>query len=233
MNPVFQSSLVVAEPGPYLYVGRIFPDQIYGFYRHIDGQLALLPGFPINVPSVSDPQRGWGAIIWMKKHPRLPVFYTVHTFDGLLRGWEILSDGALLELPHSPLQIAAFNSGIQGLDVAQDGRYFYLNARFETIIRGRLDLESGDFIDFEDFQHTGVVGRAILLSEDNRYLFASAFVSNRIQRYRVLDDSLERLLPDFELDHDITWLWLQADLIVTGAIRQSKASALLIDSRSL
>jgi hypothetical protein len=112
--------------------------------------------------------------------------------------------------------------------MTQDGTTFYLNTFVEGMIKGSVDPKTGLILSYEFFHQHDDIGREVLLSEDERYLYTTEFASPNIGRFRIEPDRLVRLEPDFVAEHIVTWLWRKDDLIVSGATNQRKASAFFI-----
>jgi hypothetical protein len=229
-NVSFQSSIHFTTPGKYTYFSRFRPDQLYGFRRMLDGNLQPLSGFPIIIPSIQDPVFGRGGIISLEKHPSLPLFYSIHARDDVIRTWFVQENGALLEHPESPFRILGNGLvGIQGFEMTDDATTFYLNTIFEGVIfKGSANPETGVLESYDVIYNHLEDGREILLSEDECYLYTTQSFSPVIGRYRIEDNGLTRLYPDFIADHEVVWLWRKDDLIVSGATNERLASTFLI-----
>jgi hypothetical protein len=112
--------------------------------------------------------------------------------------------------------------------MTQDGTTFYLNTFVEGMIKGSVDPKTGLILSYEFFHQHDDIGREVLLSDDERYLYTTEFASPNIGRFRIEPDRLVRLESDFVAEHIVTWLWRKDDLIVSGARNLRKASVFLI-----
>lgn len=99
----FVHTVSISDPGPYLYVSRQGPDQIYGYRRLIDGHLEPLPGFPIIMQP--DPFLTEFSVVWMVKHPLLPVLYTSNSSWTASVSFKLTRMGVSANSPKVPIPL--------------------------------------------------------------------------------------------------------------------------------
>ena len=209
-------TVTVSDPGPFLYASRQGPDQLYGYRRLPDGHLERLPGFPMNLQP--NPLLPENCVVWLEKHPFLPVLYTSNAWSANVSIFRINSDGSLTEFAESPYAIESFIISPQGLAFTPNGKTAFLNT-FDPdgIISMKVDTRGM----LSDAQHAanlaGEPGRGVIITEDGRYLYATDRVGNRFFGFEVNGSQLISL-PGFpiEIPLDTAWPTIQGRWLAAG-----------------
>lgn len=209
-------TVAVSDPGPFLYASRQGPDQLYGYRRLPDGNLETLPGFPKNLqPNPLIPEH---CVVWVEKHPLLPVLYTSNACSANISIYGINPDGSLVEFPESPYLIEQFVISPQGLAFTPDGQTAFLNT-FDSV--GLLSMKVDAQGLLSSAQHAahlgGQPGRGVVITPDGQYLYATNRVGNHFFGFRIVATELTPL-PGFpmEIPLDTFWPAIQGRWLAAG-----------------
>ncbi len=209
-------TVAISDPGPFLYASRQGPDQLYGYRRMPDGHLETLPGFPMNLqPNPLIPEH---CVVWVEKHPLLPVLYTSNACSTHLSIYHINDDGSLTEFPESPYRLEHFRVSPQGLAFTPVGDTAFLNTfNSEGLLSMKVD-STGMLSDAQQASHlAGFPGRGVVITPDGRYLYATDVRGNRFFGFRIEGTELTAL-PGFpiEIPLDAYWPTIQGRWLAGG-----------------
>jgi len=221
----FAHSVTVSDPGPFLYASRQDPSQIYGYRRLLDGHLEALPGFPINVQP--RPPGFDIALVWMALHPTLPVLYTSNAFSSNFSMFRIEQDGGLSELPESPFP--AGPTGPQALALTPDGKTAFFNTFLPYgIFAMDVDAETGAFSNLRQAAPFAR-GRCVAITDDGRFLYATAWNDDRIYGYSISSGNLTPLEPFTTIvPVDLVWIFIRGRFISIGGFETMKVGIMII-----
>lgn len=224
---LYHGSVAFTDPGPFLYVYRHNPVQIYGYKREVDGQLNLLPGFPMTFLNPKGTLQG--GIWYMLKHPYLPVLYTADYGWDRIRAFRVEANGMLNELPGSPYVVWPTIAGMHSMAICPDGRFGFVTSYepapvtgdSSLIFRGvssiSMDPKSGAIQSFnrEVISDTPPLGLA--LTDDGRYLYITNFNRGEIRSYAVKGAQLTELSSSpFKVPMDPVFLWTKGSVLALG-----------------
>ncbi len=224
---LYHGSVTFSDPGPFLYVYRHEPVQIYGYRREIDGQLTLLPGFPLTF--LNPPGTAQAGIWSILKHPYLPVLYTVDYAWDRVRAFRVETSGILSELPGSPLAVYPTIIGLHSMSISPDGRFGFLTSyeaapvnndpalTFTGISTITMDPKTGVMLSFRREANTAVPPHGMTLTDDGRFLYITNFTPGEIHGYAVKGDHLMELpTSPFIVPLDPVFLWTQGTMLAVG-----------------
>lgn len=225
---LFVSTLVIQDPGSFLYATRQNPNQIYGYRRLLDGQLEPLPGFPLTF--LNHPGTSQGGFVWMVKHPNLPVVYVVDGVSSSIRSFEISPSGALLEHETSPFNLPSTRLCPLVMVFSADEKIAFLSTfnRNSGILSLLVDPLTGQLSDARQEAPLDF-GRGLAITPDGCYLYASEEYESKIHGYSV-SGRLLTPLPEFPITTPINavWIFIQDRFLAIGGDATTNLAIMVI-----
>lgn len=218
-----QTCIAVSDPGPYLYVIRAEPSEIYMYRRLANGQLEELENSPLVVDTPSD-DRLTNAVL----HPSLPILYATNWKAHAVHTFHIRENGFVEEDSNSPYNIERRIKPFL-MDIHPDGRRGFFTATGDDSGIYSFPIDENGMITEINFEVPYVHTTDVAISSDGRYLFLTDASNHLIQRFSIGETTeLTNLGEPFDAGFDVACLAIKDNFGAIGAVLTRPFGILII-----